>query len=265
MKAIGFPGSALCLAVLLTGPPRIAGAADISMPADARSWILLTSPDCENTASGRGHCAGDVSALIDTGNLSLLGNYPVYCTARLDANGMHGDVLSSPAEVEMSMIDTYTLHSSTVPDGTVVPVTAVLHMTGLLTRGPSGPFWGGGNISTHIGNSWNPAPILSTESTRVPAASGTVQSQFVFTSTVPTAPVPLDIQSTYSFDAVVGTPFNVGYYLEATASASEIDFSHSASIQIQVPDGIMVTSTGGYGAPVPVQPETWGRLKSRYR
>jgi len=76
-------------------------------------------------------------------------------------------------------------------------------------------------------------------------------------------PQPLHLTATYSFNATIGTPFDLAYYLAARPGGSIIDFHNTASIGFTLPPGTAITSTGGYGNTTPVAPVTWSGLKSR--
>jgi len=126
--------------------------------------------------------------------------------------------------------------------------------------------FGTGVFGIRIGSGMNPAPIVIPENTRVfgnlgPAASAQVFPPLPQPNSTPT---PMHLTATYSFDATIGTPFDLAYYLAARPGGSIIDFHNTATINFTLPTGTAITSTGGYGNTTPVAPVTWSGLKSRF-
>lgn len=272
---------AAAAAILILSPLGVARASSIPMPAGSRSWIIIGAGDCDDDGQGtvdRGHCAAAVSQFIQPGDIghNIYQNYQILAQADITAQAFHGSVQTTGgsqfAFLDMSMVDTYTLNSASLPAGTVVPVTASFHATADLI--PEGIFsssgvllgYGGGAFTIKIGNYFNPSPIVIPENTRVqnPFGAGAEPSFFTFPSPGP-ATTPLDLTATATFDVTIGTPFDLAFYLGARPAAATIDFTHTATIGFSVPDGTYMTSTGGFGGPTPVQRETWGGVKALYR
>jgi hypothetical protein len=264
--------------LFLTGP-GILEASSIPMPAGSRSWILVGAGDCDddgpNANVDRGHCIGAVSNLDTPGDVGhgQIANYNILVNASVGPETFRGSIAVNLAPytfLDMSMIDTYTLNSvsSSVPAGTVVPVTVSFHAVGTLT--PFNYFstaWGGGFFGISIGTTMNPDPIVIPENTRVQGILGPDASKSLFIGTPNPgggAIVPLDLLATHTMNVTVGTPFDLAFYMGVRPSASQIDFSHTATIGFSVPEGTIMTSTGGFGQVVPVQPTTWSGLKARY-
>jgi hypothetical protein len=251
-----------------------ADGATIPKPADARSWILVHGSDCDDDGQSahvdRGHCIGEVSDLDTPGDLGHGQWGPtleILGAATIGPEMIRGSFQTTAtafAWFDMSMVDTYTLNSSTLPPGTVVPVTVSFHAVG--TMYPDfvccGAY-GSGVVEIKVGSSYNMDPLVDLESYRV----GNVQASDVLLFEYPrfsSAPVPVDLQASHTMDVEVGTPFDLAYYLGARPFKSTIDLSNTATISFSVPEGTQITSTGGFGSPVPVVPSTWGGLKSRF-
>lgn len=260
------------LTLILAGAAQ---AASLSMPAGARSWIVVSSSDCDDDGSGtadRGHCVAAVSVLNQAGDLGhdIFANYQILASASIMPDAMRGSIQSTPAHLfvflDMSMIDTYTLQSSTLPAGTVVPVAVTFRAVG--TMYPENFFstaWGGGTFAIRIGNSFSNSPIVIPENNRVNAPFGAGASASYFINLAPNGtPIPLDLTAVYAFDAAIGTPFDLAYYLGARPAASTIEFSNTANISFTLPEGVAISSTGGYGLPTAVVPATWSEVKARY-
>lgn len=270
---------AALLSLALAGPSQ---ASSIAMPAGSKSWIMVGAGDCDDDGQAtvdRGHCAADVTHLNQPGDIGhgRIGEpYSITCDAEIMVDAMHGIIQTagngSYAFLDMSKIDTFTLNSTTLPGGTVVPITVSFHAVAEMTPGPittsTGAIlgYGGGYFGVRIGNAFNPDPIVIPENTRVNGPLSPGASAQYFISNAPNSTViPLDLTATHTFDAAVGTPFDLAFYLAARPSRSTIDFSHTARIEFSIPQGTNVTSTGGYGVVTPVRNATWGRLKTIYR
>lgn len=281
MSADRFLIGVMSVAMAILVAPSLTQASSISMPAGARSWIVVSSGDCDDDGQGtvdRGHCAAAVSELNQAGDIGhdIYPNYQILANALIGPDAMHGSVQSTPNALfvflDMSMIDTYTLSSSSLAAGTVVPVTVSFHAVGNLF--PQGIYsnsgvllgFGGGVFTTRIGNGFNSAPIVIPENSRVSGPlSATASATFSLFNAPSTATIPLDLTATHTFDVTIGTPFDLAFYLGARPSAATIDFSNTASILFTLPEGTVMTSTGGYGNPTPVRKASWGAVKALYR
>lgn len=269
------PGVLAALALLMS--TAMAEGATIPMPDGARSWILVSGSDCDddgpNVHVDRSHCIGDVSVLDTPGDLGhgqIPNEFEMYANATIGPETMRGYLQTTNSQfgwMDMSMVDTYTLVSSTLPIGTVVPVTVSFRAVGTMTPAfVCCSAWGSGSFSVKIGQSFNPAPIVVPENTRVgnvPSPSATASLPFVYPRSSG-ADVPIDLTATHTLNVTIGTPFDLAYQITTNAIKSRIDFSNTATINFAVPEGTQMTSTGGYGAPVPVVRSTWSNLKSRF-
>ena len=268
---------AAALLILLPSLPSSARASSIPMPAGSRSWILVSSSDCDddgpNANVDRGHCVGAVSELNQPGDIGhgQLANFEIFANATIGPEAMWGSIQTTNAQfatIYMSMVDTYTLSSNVLPIGTVVPITVSFHAVG--TMYPvyvcCGAY-GSGAFDIKVGTSFSPDAIVVPEGSRVGGPLGPdASAQFPFVYPRSTGDdVPLDLTATGTLDVAVGTPFDLAYQLSAWPIKSTIDFSNTATISFILPPGTTLTSTGGYGDPVPVQTETWGGLKAQYR
>ncbi len=245
-------------AALLLGWPATAPAANISMPPGSRSWIYLESSQCQD---GTGDdCTGGVT--------SISGSYgfqsAISVNASLNANQMNMLLAqtntSGYAFLYSSMIDTYTLHSSNLPDGTPVTVTVNFHVTGSLNPlpWPIGGVFGGGDVMARIGTTFDGTAGFP------PAASA--QQQLSAIAPLPTGtPIPIDLTPNWTFTAAIGTPFDLSYEVAPNVTDASIDLSHTAAISFVLPSGVTITSTGGYGTITPAPAKTWGRLRQIYR
>ncbi|MDZ4805883.1 MAG: hypothetical protein SGI90_13570 [Candidatus Eisenbacteria bacterium] len=268
--------AATLAAATLLSATSIVGASTIPMPAGARSWILVSGGDCDddgpNINVDRGHCIGAVSQLLPAGDIGhgqLGGNYSITADAMVGPETIRGAAATfgnfAFAFLDISMIDTYTVSSKTLPNGTVVPVTVTFDAEAVLTPNPVASSFGGGVFGIRIGSGMNTAPIVIPENTRVFGDLGPAASSQIFLG-IPqpnSTPQPLHLTATYSFNATIGTPFDLAYYLAARPGGSIIDFHNTASIGFTLPPGTAITSTGGYGNTTPVAPVTWSGLKSR--
>lgn len=268
----------LSLALLVSlAAPAPSEASSIGKPADARTWILVSSGDCDddgpNANVDRGHCVGVVNNLAQAGDLGhgqFGGNFSLFGAASLDAESFHGSIQTTEAQfgyLHMSMVDTYTLHSQDLPVGTIVPVTVTFQSEG--TMQPvfvcCGAY-GSGVFEIRIGSTYIMDPIVVPEGSRVGGPLGPNSSAalpFLYPR-ASAAAVPLDLTATATLDATIGTPFDLAYALYAAAIKSTIDFSNTAHISFTLPDGVTITSTGGYGQVVPVEPTTWSSVKNRF-
>jgi len=248
-KALRLATAGIGVTLLLTQPTG-ARASTIPMPAGSRSWILVSSGDCDddgpNVNNDRGHCAGAVSRLNPSGNIGhgqiqTPYGYEIFVDAAIEPEAFRGFIQTTAAYdafLDMAMIDTYTLNGSTLPAGTVVSITVTFHAVGTMHPAPILPgLYGSGVFAINLGSSFNPNPIVIPENTRV--------------------------QGTFP-NGSAQTPFDLAFYLAARPKFSTIDFSHTATIGFTLPDGTSITSTGGYGEVVPVQPETWSGVKARF-
>jgi hypothetical protein len=268
-------GALAALALLLSA--ATVEAATIPKPDGARSWILVSGSDCDddgpNVNVDRGHCIGEVSVLDTPGDLGhgqIPNAFEQYAGAMIGPEMMRGYLETTNAQfgwMDMSMVDTYTLISSTLPIGTVVPVTVSFRAVG--TMYPSFVCcnaWGSGAFSIKIGETFNPSPIVIPENTRVgslPSPTASAALPFVYPRNSG-ADVPIDLTATHTLNVTIGTPFDLAYQITTNAIKSRIDFSNTATINFVVPEGTQMTSTGGYGAPVPVVRGTWSHLKTRF-
>ncbi|HEX7878498.1 MAG TPA: hypothetical protein VF720_03765 [Candidatus Eisenbacteria bacterium] len=269
--------AALSAALLLLGLGS-ARASSIEMPAGSRSWIVVASSDCDddgpNVNVDRGHCVGAVSQLLpagDVGHGQFGPGFAIVADATIGPELFRGSVRSTGnftnTFVDMSMIDTYTLHSKTLPEGTTVSVTVHFEFEATLTPIFNVLAFGGGAVSIRIGDGFQTAPIVIPENTRVTGNLGPTASQQVFYG-VPQpsgAPIPIHLSATNSFTAQIGVPFDRSYFLGLRPASSEIDFHNTGTIGFDLPDGVTITSTGGFGAVVPVAPASWSAIKSRVR
>jgi hypothetical protein len=242
---------------------------------------VLSASDCDDDGQGtedRGHCAAAVSELNQPGDIGhdIFLGYQVLAGASIGADAMRGSVQTTGAGLfaflYMSMVDTYTLSSSTLPPGTAVPITVSFRAVGsMIPEGiffPSGPLagYGGGSFQIKIGNAFSTEPFMIPESGRINSPFEPTASASFFLSNAPSAaPIPLDLTATHTFDATIGAPFDLAFQLQATPKAATIDFSNTAMIGFAVPEGTVITSTGGFGNPTPVQETSWGRVKALYR
>jgi hypothetical protein len=268
---------AAAFVILLSSLPGWVQASSISMPAGSRSWILVGSSDCDddgpNANVDRGHCVGAVSELNQPGDIGhgQLSNFEVFAGAAIGPDAMHGSIQTTSAQfatIHMSMVDTYTLNSTVLPVGTVVPITVSFHAVG--TMYPVATCcgaYGSGSFDIKIGTFFSPDGIVVPEGSRVGGSLGpnsSAQLPFVYPR-FSGADVPVDLTATGTLDVAVGAPFDLAYQLGAGAIKSTIDFSNTATISFILPPGTSLTSTGGYADPVPVEAATWGGLKARYR
>ncbi len=181
----------------------------IGKPPDARSWILVYGGDCDddgpNANVDRGHCVGVVNNLTQSGDLGrgqYGGNFSLFANASLNAESFHGSLQTTEAQfgwMQMSMVDTYTLQSQTLPAGTIVPVTVTFQSEG--TMQPVFVCCGGygsGAFEIRIGSSYIMDPIVVPEGSRVGGPLGPNSSAalpFVYPRQS-TAPVSLDLRAT---------------------------------------------------------------------
>jgi hypothetical protein len=57
------------------------------------------------------------------------------------------------------------------------------------------------------------------------------------------------LQRDYSFDQEIGVPFDIFYALDSTVyNGSLADISHTATLSFTLPDGVTISSVGGFGA-----------------
>jgi hypothetical protein len=265
-------GALAALALLLLA--ATVEAATIPKPDGARSWILVSGSDCDddgpNVNVDRGHCIGEVSVLDTPGDLGhgqIPNAFEQYAGAMIGPEMMRGYIETTASQfgwLDMSMIDTYTLISSTLPVGTVVPITVSFRAVG--TMYPAFICCGGygsGAFSIDLGTTFNPDPIVIPENTRVGNLLDSKAIPFVYPRNS-SADVPIDLTATHTMDVTIGTPFDLAYQITANVAKARIDFSNTATINFVVPEGTQMTSTGGYGAPVPVVRSTWSHLKTRF-
>lgn len=266
------PGALAALALLMSAVP--VEAASIPKPDGARSWILVYGADCDDDGSNahvdRGHCIGAVSVLDTPGDLGhgqIPNAFEQYAGATIGPEMMRGYLQTTGSQfgwMDMSMVDTYTLISSTLPVGTVVPVTVSFRAVG--TMYPDFVCcnaWGSGTITVKLGQTFNNDPIVVPENTRVGNLLDSAALPFVYPR-ASAAEVPIDLTADHTMNVTIGTPFDLAYQITTNAIKSRIDFSNTATINFVVPEGTQITSTGGYGAPVPVVRSTWSNLKSRF-
>lgn len=249
-------------------------AAIIGMPNGSRSWILVRAGDCDddgpNVNVDRGYCIGAVTILDQPGDIghNQIANYDIFADATIGAEMFRGSLRTTnvyAAFMDLSMIDTYTLASTTLPSGTVVPITVSFHAVGTMYKGLiCCGLYGGGGFSIKIGTAFIPDEIVVPETSRVGGGVGPSYSAQVYypTHTSDGADVPLDLLATMTFDVTIGTPFDLAFNINAVSQKSTIDFGHTATIGFNLPAGTTISSTGGYGAVVSVEPTTWSRLKS---
>lgn len=242
---------------------------------------MVGAGDCDDDGQGtadRGHCAAAVSELNQPGDVGhdIFLGYQILAGASIGPDAMRGSVQTTGgsffAFLYMSMVDTYTLNSSTLPPGTDVPITVSFRAVGsMIPEGiffPSGALagYGGGSFQIKIGNAFSPDPFMIPESGRINSPFGPTASASFFLPNAPSAaPIPLDFTATHLFNVTIGTPFDLAFQLQAIPAAATIDFSNTASIQFTLPEGTAITSTGGFGNPTPVQETSWGRVKALYR
>lgn len=254
-------------------------ASSIPMPAGSRSWILVSGSDCDDDGPqgqiDRAHCAGEVSLLNQPGdlghNMLSVPSYDIYAGASIGVDAMHGSLQATPAYqftfLDMSMIDTYTLNSHSLPVGMTVPVTVNFHAEGtLIPENFFLSYYGGGTLQIKIGNYFNPEPIVIPENNRVNNPFGPDSSALFSVGYAPSGdPIPIDLTATHTFDAAIGTPFDLAFWIGARAAAATVDFSNTATIAFTVPEGTFMTSLGGGGNPTPTEQSTWGAVKATYR
>lgn len=252
-----------------------AQAADIGMPSGSRNWILVRAGDCDddgpNVNVDHGYCIGAVTVLNQPGDIGhdVRDDYEIFASALIGPEAMRGSIQTTrtySAFLTLSMIDTYTLSSATIPAGTVVPITVSFHALGTLSPGLfCCGLYGGGGFSIKIGTAFIPDPFVVPEGSRVGGGIGPNNAANVYYPilTANGADIPLDLLATMTMNVTVGTPFDLSYQIEAVPQLSTIDFSHTATIGFTLPAETTISSTGGYGAIVPVEPSTWSGLKSR--
>ena len=255
-------------------------ASTIPMPAGSKSWIMVSGGDCDDDGQAtvdRGHCIAAVSQLTQTGDIghNVFQNYSIFANAAIGTQTMRGSVQSTGgplAFLDMSMVDTYTLNSNTLPAGTVVPITVSFEAAGDLN--PAGIFsnsgtllgFGGGTFSIRIGDTFNPSPIVIPENVRVSGPFGpTASASFVLINAPSTATIPMALTANQTLDVTIGTPFNLAFYVGARSGNATIDFSHTAVVSFAVPSGTSISSTGGFAGPTAVTHKSWGALKAHYR
>jgi hypothetical protein len=268
--------SALVLALSMLAAPAFA--ATIPMPAGSRSWILVSGSDCDddgfNVNNDRAHCTGVVSQLMAAGDIGhgVLGpTYAIVADATIGPEFLRGSIAAtggfSTTFMDLSVIDTYTLHSPTLPPGTPVSVTVRFRAEADLIPRPVATAYGGGVVAIRIGDAFNPNPIVVPENTRVLGNLGpTASAQAVHIAPLfSPAVIPIDIEATNTFTAFIGVPFDRAFYLGARPGGSEIDFHNTGTIRFDLPQDVTITSTGGFGSIVPVAPTTWSGIKSRVR
>ena len=267
MKTVRYPGFPILTLVLLLALTGRALAANYVIPPGAPSWLQVEGSPC--TDANGDDCIGGVGSISGT-----YGSPPtISVNATADANAMHGlftETSTLGIFLYMSMYDTYTLHSNTLPVGTMVPITVSFHLVGTLQPLPWGccGVFGGGFLTIRISDSWNGDPGVAPETGRVgsertPSARKDLPNQQVVHST--SAAIPVDLPATWTVNEPIGTPFVLAYQLQTTLYASSLDFSHTASIGFELPQGTTITSANGYGSVTAVKGDTWGRLKQRYR
>jgi hypothetical protein len=260
--------------LLLAAQSGTANASSIPKPAGARSWILIGSSDCDddgpNVNNDRGHCIGAVGELLQAGDLGhgMLNPYAIFSNVRVGPETIRGSiqVVGNPFTfLDISHLDTFTLNSKSVPAGTVVPITVTFRAVGTMLPGPVANTFGGGTFDIRISNTMLDDPIVIPENARVGGPLGPNASRSFFQWPSPSGtPIPLDHTAFHTMDVTVGQPFDLAFYLAARPSAATIDFTNTATISFTVPDGTYMTSAGGFGQSVPVQPTTWGGLKARH-
>lgn len=245
------------------------------MPAGSRSWILVSGSDCDddgpNNNVDRGHCIGAVSQLLTAGDLGhdRLTNYSIASNATIDPEHFRGFITvhgNSFTFLDMAMIDTYTLHSTTLPPGTPVEITVRFRGEATLTPFFNGLSWGGAQFGVRIGDGFQSSPIVIPENTRVTGNLGPTSAPQVFVFPAPGGtPIPWDLTATNTFIAQIEVPFDRAFYLSARPSNAEVNFNNTGTIGFDLPNGVTVTSTGGFGSIVPVLPATWSGIKTRVR
>jgi hypothetical protein len=271
--------AAVAALVLLAGAAAESGASSIPMPAGSRSWILVSAGDCDddgpNAHVDRGHCVGAVSQLLPAGDIGhgqLGGNYQIHADAVIGPEVMRGSVATFGgfpfAFLDMSMIDTYTLHSATLPVGTPVEITLRFEAEATLTPQFNVLAFGGGAFEIRIGDGFITAPIQVPENTRVtgsPNLGPAASAQVFYGIPQPNGnPIAIALDTFNTFTAQIGVPFDRAFHLGARPGGSIIDFHNTASISFDLPADVTVTSTGGYGATVSVAPTTWSAVKARF-
>jgi len=245
----------------------------IPMPDGSRSWILVNSGDCDddgpNNNVDRGHCIGAVSQLNVPGDIGHdhFTNYTIAADATIGPENFRGSITVHGGPftfLDMAMIDTYTLQSATLPPGTPVEITVRFQGVATLTGFFNGLGFGGAQFGVRIGDGFQAAPIVIPENTRVTGNLGATASQQVFIFPTPSGvPIPLDLTATNTFTAQIGVPFDRSFYMSARPSNAEVDFHNTGTISFDLPAGVTVTSTGGFGSIVPVAPATWSAIKTR--
>ncbi len=243
----------ICVATLIMAVSQSAMSAQIAMPTDATQWIQFSGNFAdEGLRNGGGATGGD--AVGGVGYLpSPSPNYFIDPTSEYQnayATAMNnGSVMRSVMLVDgdsgflyNSMVDTYTVSGANI--GETITVNINFHVAGSMTRGfdSLGRRNGNGQLTAEIGtwsgdDTWN-----FNEQFRVNAFSNDSQYYAFLSSSSSDETLLVDHLLTYEMDVVVGSTFDVAYGLALTGRNLHADFGNTATVSIDAPEGITITS-----------------------
>ncbi len=239
---------ALALAVL---PTQVQGAS-LPMTPGARSWMAVDSNGCGIT----GHCIA-VGNNLNVSLIDSVDGWTGFATGSTGADALHGSLSTTgpnfmSTNLVISKIDTFTLHSATISDGTTVSASASLLVEGTLTTGPTGSR---AIVQAGFGD-WNTASVITPgEGNRI-SLNSAPQSflRTLFQNGAASSPQSISGVATFPITVTLGTPFDLGMTLRLTTFGSaSADFSNTATLSFSLPGDVTISSVDGFGsAPEPV-------------